>query len=105
MRRNLTRYLTSTKPSQGRAIPENDTCLLGFKLCFFLTAPSTVGVQLEKVELSEKVTGAAKQIAGEAQLPAGLRGKLCPERRHLKNEEKTVYKIKLPKQGRQNLTH
>lgn len=41
-----------------------------------LTALLAVGLELGEAELSEQVTRGAQQVAGEAQLPAGLRRQL-----------------------------
>ncbi len=44
-------------------------------------------VYLAQAELTQEITGAAQEIAGEAHLPAGLRGELCSIRRQLNQED------------------
>lgn len=57
--------------------------LAGFKLGLLLAAVPTVGLELWQAELSQEITGAAQQVAGEAQFPARLRRQLGTVRRQL----------------------
>ena len=54
-----------------------------FHLGLLLAAVPALGLELGEAELSEQVTGAAQQVAGEAQLPARLRRQLGAVRRQL----------------------
>lgn len=57
--------------------------LARFHLGLLLAALPAVGLELGEAELPEQVTGAAQQVAGEAQLPARLRRQLGTVRRQL----------------------
>lgn len=63
------------------------TYLARLHLSLLLAAMSAVGQQLVEAELPEQVTGAAQQVAGEAQLPACLRRQLGTIRRQLERED------------------
>jgi len=62
--------------------------LARFHLDLLLAALPAVRLQLGEAELPEQVTGAAQQVAGEAQPPACLRRQIGTIRRQLERGRK-----------------
>lgn len=75
------------KHTQSRPVCQCELYLARLHQGLLLTALLAVGLQLGEAELPEQVTRGAQQVAGEAQLPAGLGWQLSAVRWQL--EEKT----------------
>lgn len=77
-----------TEASRHVRIGRRGLYLACFHQGLLLTALLAGGLELGEAELSEQVTRGAQQVAGEAQLPAGLRGQLGAIRRQLEEKKR-----------------
>lgn len=69
----LERIFDGSPSRPSRPVCRWEPYLASFHQGLLLTALLAVGLELGEAELSEQVARGAQQVAGEAQLPAGLR--------------------------------